>query len=85
MGSWKFVFWQAVLMVVWGAINLCAVYWRWDPYPFVLLNLVLSTQAAFAAPLILIGQKRSDQTMMDLANHDHRMLTELLSTVKGNG
>jgi uncharacterized membrane protein len=45
---------------VWIALNLFAVHWRWDPYPFILLNLAFSTQAAYAAPLILLAQNRQE-------------------------
>ena len=47
-------------MIVWIALNTLAVAWRWDPYPFILLNLAFSTQAAYAAPLILLAQNRQD-------------------------
>ncbi len=47
-------------MIVWIALNLFAVTLRWDPYPFILLNLAFSTQAAYAAPLILLAQNRQE-------------------------
>ena len=47
-------------MIFWIALNTLAVAWRWDPYPFILLNLAFSTQAAYAAPLILLAQNRQD-------------------------
>ena len=47
-------------MIVWITLNLVAVTLRWDPYPFILLNLAFSTQAAYAAPLILLAQNRQD-------------------------
>ena len=43
---------------MWIAVNIIAVFYRWDPYPFILLNLLFSTQAAYAAPLILLSQNR---------------------------
>jgi uncharacterized membrane protein len=49
-----------VIVLVWIALNLTAFAWRWDPYPFILLNLAFSTQAAYAAPLILLAQNRQD-------------------------
>jgi uncharacterized membrane protein len=60
MGTGRFLAIQTVIVVVWIALNLTAVIGRWDPYPFILLNLVFSTQAAYAAPLILLAQNRQD-------------------------
>jgi uncharacterized membrane protein len=60
MGTGTFLFWQTVLVITWITINLVAVSYRWDPYPFILLNLAFSTQAAYAAPLILLAQNRQD-------------------------
>jgi uncharacterized membrane protein len=60
MGTGKFLFWQTLLVVVWIALNLTAASLQWDPYPFILLNLAFSTQAAYAAPLILLAQNRQD-------------------------
>src|SRR5438067_11136628 len=60
MGTGTFLFWQTLLVVAWITINLAWVALRWDPYPFILLNLAFSTQAAYAAPLILLAQNRQD-------------------------
>ncbi|GGN12434.1 MULTISPECIES: DUF1003 domain-containing protein [Lentzea] len=60
LGTGKFLFWQTLLVVAWITVNLVAVSLRWDPYPFILLNLAFSTQAAYAAPLILLAQNRQD-------------------------
>ncbi|MPZ84664.1 MAG: DUF1003 domain-containing protein [Actinophytocola sp.] len=60
LGTGKFLFWQTLLVFVWITLNLVAVSLRWDPYPFILLNLAFSTQAAYAAPLILLAQNRQD-------------------------
>ena len=60
LGTGTFLFWQTVLVILWITINLVAVSLRWDPYPFILLNLAFSTQAAYAAPLILLAQNRQD-------------------------
>ena len=60
LGTGKFLFWQTLLVVIWITLNLFAVNYRWDPYPFILLNLAFSTQAAYAAPLILLAQNRQD-------------------------
>jgi uncharacterized membrane protein len=60
LGTGRFLVVQTVLVVVWIAANLAVVSLRWDPYPFILLNLAFSTQAAYAAPLILLAQNRQD-------------------------
>jgi uncharacterized membrane protein len=60
LGTGKYLFWQTMIVIVWIAINVVAVTYRWDPYPFILLNLAFSTQAAYAAPLILLAQNRQD-------------------------
>ena len=60
LGTGKFLMWQTILVAVWITLNLAMVRLRWDPYPFILLNLAFSTQAAYAAPLILLAQNRQD-------------------------
>lgn len=60
LGTGKFLFWQTLIVIVWIALNLAAASLQWDPYPFILLNLAFSTQAAYAAPLILLAQNRQD-------------------------
>ncbi len=60
LGTGKFLFWQTLIVVAWITVNLVAASLRWDPYPFILLNLAFSTQAAYAAPLILLAQNRQD-------------------------
>jgi uncharacterized membrane protein len=58
LGTGRYLAVQTVLVVVWITVNLAALALRFDPYPFILLNLVFSTQAAYAAPLILLAQNR---------------------------
>lgn len=60
LGTGRFLAVQTVLVVVWITLNLTAMSLQWDPYPFILLNLAFSTQAAYAAPLILLAQNRQD-------------------------
>jgi uncharacterized membrane protein len=60
LGTGTFLLWQTVLVSVWITLNVFAVSLQWDPYPFILLNLAFSTQAAYAAPLILLAQNRQD-------------------------
>jgi uncharacterized membrane protein len=57
-GTPRFIVGQTLVVIAWIAANAVAVSLRWDPYPFILLNLVFSTQAAYAAPLILLAQTR---------------------------
>jgi uncharacterized membrane protein len=57
-GTPRYIVGQTVVVVVWIALNSLAVSFQWDPYPFILLNLAFSTQAAYAAPFILLAQTR---------------------------
>ncbi len=61
LGTGRFLAGQTVLVALWITLNVVAVRLRWDPYPFILLNLAFSTQAAYAAPLILLAQNRQDE------------------------
>jgi uncharacterized membrane protein len=58
MGSWAFIIIQSGILGVWFVLNTIAWMRHWDPYPFILMNLVLSTQAAYAAPIIMMSQNR---------------------------
>ena len=58
LGTGRYLAFQTLLVVIWIALNLIGASLRWDPYPFILLNLAFSTQAAYAAPLILLAQNR---------------------------
>jgi uncharacterized membrane protein len=58
LGTGRFLAVQTIIVIVWITLNVAAVRLRWDPYPFILLNLAFSTQAAYAAPLILLAQNR---------------------------
>jgi uncharacterized membrane protein len=57
-GTPQYIVGQSVVVVAWIALNSIAIVGHWDPYPFILLNLAFSTQAAYAAPLILLAQTR---------------------------
>jgi uncharacterized membrane protein len=57
-GTPQYILGQTIVVIAWIAVNAAAVALRWDPYPFILLNLAFSTQAAYAAPLILLAQTR---------------------------
>ena len=58
MGSWGFIIVQSVLLLGWATLNVIAWVRHWDPYPFILMNLCLSMQAAYAAPVIMMSQNR---------------------------
>ncbi|MDY0088466.1 MAG: DUF1003 domain-containing protein [Coriobacteriia bacterium] len=58
IGSWAFIIAQTVAVAVWVVVNLTAYIRGWDPYPFILLNLMFSVQAAYAAPIIMMSQNR---------------------------
>jgi uncharacterized membrane protein len=60
LGTGRFLFWQTLLVGLWIVLNTIGLVKHWDPYPFILLNLAFSTQAAYAAPLILLAQNRQD-------------------------
>ncbi|MFE6919501.1 DUF1003 domain-containing protein [Nocardia sp. NPDC057663] len=60
LGTGRYLAIQTVIVIVWIILNVFVVALRWDPYPFILLNLAFSTQAAYAAPLILLAQNRQD-------------------------
>ena len=61
MGSWAFIIGQSVFVVIWMALNVVGFIRHWDVYPFILLNLIFSTQAAYAAPIIMMAQNRQGQ------------------------
>ena len=73
MGSWPFIIIQSMLLMVWIILNLTAYIARWDPYPFILLNLALSFQAAYAAPVIMMSQNRQQDIDRREAASDYRI------------
>lgn len=73
MGSWNFILIQSALLVVWIVLNVTAFVYNWDPYPFILLNLALSFQAAYAAPFIMMSQNRQAAIDRAAANSDYQI------------
>lgn len=71
MGSWSFIIAQTIIIIVWIAVNLTAYIYHWDPYPFILLNLLFSTQAAYSAPIIMMAQNRQNQRDRVQAKSDY--------------
>ena len=61
VGSWGFIICQIIVFGIWIFLNAVNWLYRWDPYPFVLMNLVLSLEASFAASIILISQSREEK------------------------
>ena len=73
MGSWRFIIIQSVILMFWIALNVTAYVQRWDPYPFILLNLALSFQAAYAAPFIMMSQNRQQDIDRKSAENDYQI------------
>jgi uncharacterized membrane protein len=72
MGSWRFIIWQTIIVALWMVANVVGFVQKWDPYPFILLNLVFSTQAAYAAPIIMMAQNRQNERDRAHAEADFR-------------
>ena len=70
MGSWRFIIYQTVIVAIWMILNVVAFVSHWDVYPYILLNLVFSTQAAYAAPIIMMAQNRQNQRDRAQADED---------------
>jgi uncharacterized membrane protein len=70
LGTARFLIVQTALVILWIIINIASVALRWDPYPFILLNLMFSVQAAYAAPLILLAQNRQEERDRRQAEND---------------
>jgi uncharacterized membrane protein len=72
MGSWRFIIAQTILVILWMALNLVGFFYHWDVYPFILLNLLFSTQAAYAAPIIMMSQNRQNERDRAQAQADYQ-------------
>ncbi|WP_051151508.1 DUF1003 domain-containing protein [Nocardia niigatensis] len=77
MGSLGFIAAQTVLVAIWVAVNTLGLVLKWDPYPFILLNLAFSTQAAYATPLILLAQRRQDAKNAEALMHVSETVDQL--------
>jgi uncharacterized membrane protein len=92
IGSWPFIIIQSVLLLVWAAINFWGLFIkRWDPYPFILLNLVLSFQATYAGPIVLLAGNRHSQKdritlehMADEADKGEEQINRILIEIQKN-
>lgn len=72
MGSWRFIILQTIFVLFWMAANVIGFIRHWDAYPFILLNLIFSTQAAYAAPIIMMSQNRQSQRDRIQAQEDYQ-------------
>nr|WP_315146777.1 DUF1003 domain-containing protein [uncultured Flavobacterium sp.] len=72
MGSWRFIIIQTVLVILWMGLNIVGFFYHWDVYPFILLNLLFSTQAAYAAPIIMMSQNRQSERDRMQAQADYQ-------------
>ena len=72
MGSWTFIIGQSIFVIIWMALNVVGFIRHWDVYPFILLNLIFSTQAAYAAPIIMMAQNRQGERDRMQAQEDYR-------------
>jgi uncharacterized membrane protein len=73
LGTGRFIVGQTVIVIVWIIFNTIGIIRHWDPYPFILLNLAFSTQAAYAAPLILLAQNRQDERDRSTTERDRQV------------
>ena len=76
MGSWRFIIIQSIIVVAWMILNIVGFCHHWDVYPFILLNLVFSTQAAYASPIILMTQNRQADRDRSNAEADYKVNLE---------
>src|SRR5665811_1406473 len=72
MGSWTFIISQTIFVILWMVLNFVAWMDHWDVYPFILLNLLFSTQAAYAAPIIMMAQNRQNERDRMHAEQDYK-------------
>lgn len=72
MGSWRFIIIQTIIVVLWMGLNVLGFVKHWDAYPFILLNLLFSTQAAYAAPIIMMSQNRQSDRDRAQAQADYQ-------------
>ena len=72
MGSWRFIIIQTIFVLIWMALNVIGFINHWDAYPFILLNLIFSTQAAYAAPIIMMSQNRQSARDRIQAQEDYQ-------------
>ena len=82
MGSWTFIIAQTLFVIVWMILNLVGFFRHWDVYPFILLNLLFSTQAAYAAPIIMMAQNRQSDRDRIQAQKDYQTNTDAKAEIE---
>jgi uncharacterized membrane protein len=82
VGSWRFIIAQTVIVLLWIVYNLYAAFVRFDPFPFILLNLVFSTQAAYTGPIVMLSQNRQAQRDRRRDDMEADEVLELTATTK---
>ncbi len=70
-GSWQFIIIQSIFLALWATLNVVGWFYHWDPYPFILMNLMLSLQAAYTAPVIMMSQNRQAERDRLEAHNDY--------------
>ncbi len=83
MGSWTFIIAQSIVILIWVAVNIAGYFYHWDPYPFILLNLLFSVQAAYAAPVIMMSQNRQSERDRHQALDDYRTNVAAKKEIEG--
>lgn len=87
-GSWSYIIWQTVAVIIWVVGNIFFIKLLFgktpDPYPFILLNLVFSTQASYAAPLVLMAQNRAAERDKDFAKHQFEIIEDMHTMLAQN-
>ena len=82
MGSWTFIIVQTIIVLLWMGLNIVGFFHHWDAYPFILLNLLFSTQAAYAAPIIMMSQNRQSQRDRIQAQADYQTNLEAKTEIE---
>ena len=82
MGSWRFIIIQTLIVAIWMILNVVAFIHHWDAYPYILLNLLFSTQAAYAAPVIMMAQNRQSARDRIQAREDYETNIEAKSEIE---
>ncbi|MBV9121390.1 MAG: DUF1003 domain-containing protein [Chloroflexi bacterium] len=78
IGSWRFIIIQTVLVIIWVVVNIAGLALQWDPYPFILLNLMFSVQAAYTGPILLLASNRQSAKDRAMAERDDEELGVIL-------
>jgi uncharacterized membrane protein len=73
VGSWRFIIIQSIVLLIWIILNVAAYINHWDPYPFILMNLFLSLQAAYTAPIIMMSQNKQAERDRIEARNDYNI------------